>query len=337
MHRPDIALCVIARDEAPRIARLLDSARPWVDAMLVLDTGSADGTAEVARRCGARVEHFIWCDDFSAARNVSLDLVPARWHLVLDADEWLVDGAAALQALRHEPATFAGALQRTELAGADGGAVVRNWITRILPGDVRYRGRVHEQPVHGLPVRRLPLQVRHDGYTAGRHVAKQGRNRRLLEAELEEQPRDAYLWYQLGVDHAAYDEHESAARAFMNASALGADAAPWRYDLAARLLFALKKCHRHEEGLDFAQARLEALADSPDFFFALGDLLLDAAAEMPARAGELLPMARAAWTRCLEIGERPDLTGSVEGRGSHLAAHNLAVIAAFAGADATPA
>ena len=46
----------------------------------------------------------------------------------------------------------------------------------------------------------------------------------------------------------------------------------------------------------------------------------------PAAAGALLPMARDAWLRCLQIGERPDLHGSVSGRGSHLAAHNLAVI-----------
>jgi len=38
------ALVVIARDEAPRIARLLASVKPWVDEMLVLDTGSVDGT-----------------------------------------------------------------------------------------------------------------------------------------------------------------------------------------------------------------------------------------------------------------------------------------------------
>ena len=49
-----LALVVIARDEAPRIARLLDSVRPWVDEMLVLDTGSADDTAGIAARSEER-------------------------------------------------------------------------------------------------------------------------------------------------------------------------------------------------------------------------------------------------------------------------------------------
>lgn len=103
-----LALVVIARDEAARIGRLLDSVRPWVDEMLVLDTGSRDDTAAVAAAHGARVAHFAWCDDFAAARNHALDLAAADWHLVLDADEWLIDGGPALAALRDSaPASSA--------------------------------------------------------------------------------------------------------------------------------------------------------------------------------------------------------------------------------------
>lgn len=58
----------------------------------------------------------------------------------------------------------------------------------------------------------------------------------------------------------------------------------------------------------------------------MGDLLLDWAATQPADASALLEMAEAAWQRCLELGEHPELSGSVQGRGSHLAAHNLAVV-----------
>ena len=47
---------------------------------------------EIARRLGARVGSFAWCDDFAAARNAALALTEAPWRLVLDADEWIVDG-----------------------------------------------------------------------------------------------------------------------------------------------------------------------------------------------------------------------------------------------------
>jgi len=78
---------MIARDEARCIERCLDSVRAHVDAMLVLDTGSRDATPEIARRAGARVAHFGWCDDFAAARNAALRAADADWALVLDADE----------------------------------------------------------------------------------------------------------------------------------------------------------------------------------------------------------------------------------------------------------
>jgi len=139
-------------------------------------------------------------------------------------------------------------------------------------------------------------------------------------------PQDAYLWFQLGKDHAAYEEHAAAAAAFQRADALCDAASPWRCDLAARVLYALKRCGQHAQAMAWAESRLARCADSPDFFFALGDLLLDWTAEAPAQAGQLLPLALTAWERCLEIGERPDQPGSVQGRGSWLAAHNLAVV-----------
>lgn len=318
-----IALVVIARDEAPRIGRLLDSVAPWVDRMLVLDTGSIDDTASLARAAGAQVETFRWCDDFSAARNAALELAAADWHLVLDADEWLIEGGESLLSLRTAPPDFVGALQLLDDSGT---AQVREWLSRLLPGPLRYAGRVHEQPQHALPVRRLPLRIGHDGYSPQRLAAKRGRNRPLLLADLAAAPQDAYLWYQLGKDHAAYDEHEQAAAALERADALQPGAVAWRHDLATRRLFALKKIGRHADAVDYAQARLADCEGSPDFFFALGDLLLDGAAEVPERSDDWLPMAEVAWTRCLEIGERPDLPGAVQGRGSHLAAHNLAVL-----------
>lgn len=335
-----LALVVIARDEAPRIARLLDSVKPWVDEMLVLDTGSRDDTAVVARAHGARVAQFAWCDDFAAARNHALDLAPADWHLVLDADEWLISGGEALQALRGQAPDFVGALQlRDHFDAAPGQAAEASaWLSRLLPGDVRYAGRIHEQPLHARPVHRLPVVVGHDGYTGNRLADKRGRNRRLLLQALAESPQDAYLCYQLGKDHAVYDEHAQAEAAFARAAALpGAMAAPWWLDLVVRRLYALKCLGRHGEAMDFAQAQMAAGDDSPDFFFAIGDLLLDLAAGQPQQAGELLPMIEAAWRRCLELGERPEQSGAVAGRGSHLAAHNLALVLDGTGRDAEAA
>ena len=320
-----LALVVIARNEAPRIRRLLDSVRPFVDHMLVLDTGSTDDTVSVAQAAGARVASFAWCDDFAAARNHALDLAGADWHLVLDADEWLEQGGEALSALRDLAPDFVGTVHL--LDHFDGGTAQQT-LSRVLPGSVRYAGRVHEQPQHLLPLRPLALRIGHDGYLAERLAAKRGRNRVLLETMLAEgQGGDAYLHYQLGKDHAVYDEHAGAEAAFAQAvAAVGPTTPSWWFDLVARRLYALKRLGRHAEAVHFAEEQMAACAESPDFFFALGDLLLDFAAEAPERAAGLLPMAEAAWRQCLDLGEHPEQVGAVAGRGSRLAAHNLVIL-----------
>ncbi|MEY4748198.1 MAG: hypothetical protein RIQ60_412 [Pseudomonadota bacterium] len=318
---------VIARNEAAGIERLLRSVAPFVDHMLVLDTGSTDATPELAAACGAQVVHRPWPDDFSAARNAALDLSPADWHVVLDGDEWLIDGGATLAGLRQRRPDFVGAVQFADQFNDGQPRFESSWMSRIWPGTLRYSGRVHEQVLHTLPVQRLAVRVGHDGYLPDRLQAKQGRNRVLLEADLAAAPDDAYLWYQLGKDCAVYADHIGAEAAFARAVALpGAEARGWWTDLVVRRLFALKMSGRHADGLDFADQQLARCGGFPDYYFALGDLLLDLAANRPDLAGELLPMMETAWRRCLQLGERPDLSGAVAGRGSYLAAHNLALV-----------
>ena len=65
----------------------LGSVADLVDEIVVVDTGSTDGTAAVAARCGARVYPFTWVDSFAAARNESLRHARGDWIFWLDGDE----------------------------------------------------------------------------------------------------------------------------------------------------------------------------------------------------------------------------------------------------------
>ena len=330
-----LALVMIVRNEARCLERCLASARPWVDEMVVLDTGSTDGTPEIAQRCGARVSSAEWRDDFSAARNRALALTGAPWRLVMDADEWLAGGAESLAALRGEPAAFLGLV--TVASQIDGGAgdtqQAPSWLPRLLPAGVLYEGRIHEQPAGTLPRRRLPLVLGHDGYLPGQQQAKRGRNERLLRQALAERPGDAYWNYQLGKDLEVRAQFAAALPHYEEALRGAGPQAAWRHDLVVRLLFTLKKERRFEAAMALAQAEMPRWGESPDFFFTLGDLLLDWALAQPQRAAELLPMIEASWQRAVAIGERPELPDSVRGRGSFLAAHNLAAFHQSLGQD----
>lgn len=319
---------MIARDEAAGITRCLESAAPCVDAMLVLDTGSSDDTVALAQAAGAQVHHFRWCDDFAAARNAALELSGADWNLILDADEWITGGTGHLTEPCLGRERFIGLVPVTSDFDLQGRIeTATSWLPRLLPAGVRYTGRIHEQPCSDLPRARIPLQVAHAGYRQDELARKQGRNRALLQCALAEHPADAYLLYQLGKDHEVYREYPQAVRCFDQALGHARAGDAFRHDLVLRMLYALKQSRQFERAFRFAETEMPGWQTSPDFFFALGDLLLDWAMENPAQAvQQLLPMAESCWTRCLEIGERPDLEGAVHGRGSFLAAHNLSVL-----------
>ena len=87
LARPRVSLCMIVRDSAATLAACLKSIRPWVDEMIVVDTGSRDATPEIARSYGAEVCYFPWCDDFSAARNESLSHATGNWIFWMDSDD----------------------------------------------------------------------------------------------------------------------------------------------------------------------------------------------------------------------------------------------------------
>lgn len=89
MSRPTITLAMIVKNEAENLPGLLKSVEGCFDDILITDTGSTDDTVGVALSLGARVQHFEWCDDFSAARNASFQGVTTDYVMWLDGDDVL--------------------------------------------------------------------------------------------------------------------------------------------------------------------------------------------------------------------------------------------------------
>ncbi len=82
-----VSLTMIVRNEEHNLPRCLESVRGLFDEIVVVDTGSTDRTAEIARDFGARVFDFVWVDDFAAARNAALARATGDYAFWLDADD----------------------------------------------------------------------------------------------------------------------------------------------------------------------------------------------------------------------------------------------------------
>lgn len=79
---------MIVKNEEKNIRKALTWGKSIVCEQIVVDTGSTDKTVEIAKEMGAKVFHFEWIDDFSAAKNFAIDQASGNWIAFLDADEY---------------------------------------------------------------------------------------------------------------------------------------------------------------------------------------------------------------------------------------------------------
>ncbi len=221
-HRGRISLCVIARDEEALLDGCLASARDAVDEMIVVDTGSTDGTVAVARAAGARVEPFLWCDDFAAARNACIGYAQNDWILILDADERLGPEAAqrVVASVRGTPDFVCGMLRVHDASHANAAhADVLSgkerlgepmFVPRLLrrTDDLAFEGIVHESVRawlvrHDNRVRDIRANIVHLGAVPGTRVTrgKRERNVRLLEMRRKLEPTDFTVHGYLAHEH----------------------------------------------------------------------------------------------------------------------------------------
>ncbi|MEK6920783.1 MAG: glycosyltransferase, partial [Nanoarchaeota archaeon] len=69
---PTVSLCMIVKNEESCLERCLLSVQGLVDEIIIVDTGSDDGTIAIAQQFTDKIFHFQWSNDFSAARNFAL-------------------------------------------------------------------------------------------------------------------------------------------------------------------------------------------------------------------------------------------------------------------------
>jgi glycosyltransferase involved in cell wall biosynthesis len=98
---PSLSVVIVAQDEARTIARVLAAVSPLADEILLVDSGSTDGTIAIATDGGARVVHQDWLG-YAAQKNFAIDLAVNDWILSLDADEILSpELAEEIKSLMH--------------------------------------------------------------------------------------------------------------------------------------------------------------------------------------------------------------------------------------------
>ena len=109
-----LGLVMIVKNEERCLERCLKQVKGLVDKIYITDTGSTDKTKDIAASFGAILSDYTWNQDFSAARNYALSQSDCDWNLVLDADEYLIEGSRADIEAFMEDAEHVGAIQRKD-------------------------------------------------------------------------------------------------------------------------------------------------------------------------------------------------------------------------------
>jgi glycosyltransferase involved in cell wall biosynthesis len=85
---PPLSVTIVAKNEERTVANMLASVRDIADEIIFLDSGSTDGTPEIAQSFGVRFYHQEWLG-YAEQKNKAIDLAFGDWILSLDADEVL--------------------------------------------------------------------------------------------------------------------------------------------------------------------------------------------------------------------------------------------------------
>lgn len=316
-----ISLAMIVKNEEKHIEACIRSVLPYVDEIVIVDTGSTDRTKEIVRSFPVRLETFDWNGDFSAARNYSISLTTGDWILVLDADETITGFQKELwiQTLK-EP--YIGAIEVTNKISIDGIETSSSHHTsRLFPRGCFFSGRIHEQVVSEpmLPIHKVPLSVYHVGYY---QTNKSDRNISLLLQALEEEPGNAYYHYQIGKEYRGLQEYkkwlEHCRLFYKYKKGLG------HYEKSAvvEYLHAITHNKQWKEGEKIIKKEKNSLFDFVSFQYGCGLFYMSFVNENKSHSQKDIKQIEQHFLRCVELGERNNKEG-IEGAGSFIALYNL--------------
>lgn len=212
-ERATISLCMIVKNEEFNIKKCLDSVKDIVSEIVIVDTGCTDNTIEIVKNYGAKIIPFKWINDFSAARNKSIEYATGDYILFLDADEYFEKDSHEFFRNLKKPSVphsyFVRIVNFTERE-ADSSYFVEHYFTRIWVNDPRYRftGKIHENLIFTdnafCPASVFSgVNVYHTGYMKN-EINRKGkfeRNLALLNAAIKEEPENSFHEYNLAVQY----------------------------------------------------------------------------------------------------------------------------------------
>ncbi len=212
-----LTLSMIVKNEEANLRDCLESVHNVVDEIVIVDTGSTDRTLKIAEEFGAKIYHFDWINDFSAARNFALKQSTGDWILYLDADERLE---------RRSKSELLDLVKNEELLGVNcfinnidevtGTPKFMKYIRLFHnSSSISFSGKVHEQIEASLltnnySISDSKIEIIHLGYNVGKVGLRKKAERNLLPLLEEYQSNpSSYYAFQLANTYKVLEDREN--------------------------------------------------------------------------------------------------------------------------------
>jgi len=284
---------MIVKDEEDCLARCLKSVEGVGDELVIVDTGSTDGTVEIARHFTDKLYFHDWEHNFSKARNQALSHCTCSWCLQIDADEELVRGRIPLLRETLEelhPISKVHAVLTPILNLLPSGVWAKHYFQRVYRRKhVHYEGGVHNQLIHDGEMATAEITILHYGYALPPEEMrrKQEVRRVLMEKEVErtepESPQNAFARMNL---IRLYRNWLDWAKVIELAPSVLQHPAAWelhRQTVAADVVMAYTSQGQYKDGISVGLKALEETPDSMDVLHHLGWLYLEAGQPQEAK------------------------------------------------------
>jgi len=278
-----ISLCMIVKDEEANLPRCLSSVKGIVDEIVVVDTGSTDGTKSIAKRMGAKVYDFPWNGSFADARNESIKYATGDWILIMDADEEINTGSRLqIQQLANNPMKrpVNYLIQIGNIL--DEGGIVETRMSRFFPNNkgIVFEGPIHESlKIDGKDFMTLAtdlITLKHYGYSKQfvDERNKMERNISALEAEVAKDPNSAYYSYHLASSYIVAKQMDKAIEEFKRWEELVSklDGIDISMGISA-YIGALAQSEKMEDAVIVGEKYKEKCSFNPDFCLNYGAIL----------------------------------------------------------------
>lgn len=200
-----ISLCMIVKNEQATLQRALQSVKDLVDEIIIVDTGSTDSTKQIALNFTKKVFDFVWCDNFSKARNFCFSKASCEYIMWLDADD--VVPPNTLRFLQKIKPTMNSDcyMLKYDVSFCMGKPTYSFYRERILKNDERcfWQGAVHECIVPYGKIEKLDVSIEHKK----EKTSDSNRNIKIYNKLKKQRPlnqREQYYYSRELFDHKKY-------------------------------------------------------------------------------------------------------------------------------------